>query len=228
MIQAARSKLITPRMHTNHQACHACGHAITNSLIIDPSKVIFGSLGVAWCASTNLQSGRSASLSWKGWFTKQAFALAGNISIEMVKALITGRFCERLLCQICQCQALSTDSSHLSTLKILRQIMGLWEWSRPPRFKPKKKSNRSIQVLHPIILARTSGCNRSDKQTSHSSIRTAQFSRIRRKQLALTVHLLERSPIIPRELFPCQLEPQKIYPSKKVVELQLYQPLPLR
>ena len=27
-----------------------------NSLIIDPSKVIFGSLGVAWCTSTNLQS----------------------------------------------------------------------------------------------------------------------------------------------------------------------------
>ena len=36
-----------------------------NSLTIDPSKVIFGSLGVAWCTSTNLQSGRSASLSVK-------------------------------------------------------------------------------------------------------------------------------------------------------------------
>ena len=35
-----------------------------NSLIIDPSKVIVGSLGVACCTSTNLQSGRSASLSW--------------------------------------------------------------------------------------------------------------------------------------------------------------------
>ena len=34
-----------------------------NSLIIDPSKVIFGSLRVAWCTSFSLQSGRSASLS---------------------------------------------------------------------------------------------------------------------------------------------------------------------
>ena len=62
-----------------------------NSLIIDPSKVIFGSLGLAWCASTNLQSGWSASLSWKNWFTKQAFALAGNISIE-IDRFITQEF----------------------------------------------------------------------------------------------------------------------------------------
>ena len=92
--------------------------------------------------------------------------------------------------RIQDCHGFPYMGRHLSTLKILRQIMGLWEWSRPPRFKPKKKSNRSIQVLHPIILSRTSGSNRSDKQTSHSSIRTAQFSRIRPKQLALTVHLL--------------------------------------
>ena len=36
-----------------------------NGLIIDPSKVIFSSLRIAWCTSTNLQSGRSASFSWK-------------------------------------------------------------------------------------------------------------------------------------------------------------------
>ena len=72
-----------------------------NSLIIDlldPSKVIFGSLEVAWYTSTNLQSGRGASLSWKRWFTKQPLTLVGNIGIEMVEALITGHFYERLLC----------------------------------------------------------------------------------------------------------------------------------
>ena len=41
-----------------------------NSLIIDPSKVIFSRLRIAWCTSTNLQSGRSASFSWKRWFAK--------------------------------------------------------------------------------------------------------------------------------------------------------------
>ena len=68
-----------------------------NSLIKDP-KLILCSLGVAWCTSTNLQSGWSASLSWKRWLDKQAFTLSGNISIEMVKALIGAYFCERLLC----------------------------------------------------------------------------------------------------------------------------------
>ena len=58
-----------------------------NSLIIGPYKVIFSSLGIAWCTSTNLQSGRSVSFSWKRWFAKQAFTLAGNISIEMVQEL---------------------------------------------------------------------------------------------------------------------------------------------
>ena len=58
-----------------------------NTLIIDPSKVIFGSLGIAWCTSTNLQSVRSVSFSWKRWFAKQAFTRAGNISIEMVQEL---------------------------------------------------------------------------------------------------------------------------------------------
>ena len=33
-----------------------------------------------------------------------------------------------------------------------------------PRCKAEKKSNHSIWALHLIILARTSGCNRSDKQ----------------------------------------------------------------
>ena len=69
-----------------------------NSLIIGPHKVIFSSLGIAWCTSTNLQSGRNASFSWKLWFAKQAFTLAGNISIEMVEALINANFCERPLC----------------------------------------------------------------------------------------------------------------------------------
>ena len=112
-----------------------------SSLIIDLSKVIFGSLGIAWCTSKNLQSGQSGSFSWKRWFAKQAFTLAGNVSIEMVKAWISANFCERLLC--CICQALSTDSSHLSTLKILRQIIGVGI-SRSPTCKAKNKSNRSI------------------------------------------------------------------------------------
>ena len=60
-----------------------------NSLIIGSYKVI---------SSTNLQSGRSVSFSWKRWFAKQAFTLAGNISIEMVEALINANFCERPLC----------------------------------------------------------------------------------------------------------------------------------
>ena len=68
-----------------------------NSLIVGPSKVIFGSLGIAWCTSTNLQSGRSASFSWKRWFAKQALTLADNISIEMVEALISANFWECLL-----------------------------------------------------------------------------------------------------------------------------------
>ena len=63
-----------------------------NTPIIDPSKVIFGSLGIAWCTSTNLQSDQSASFSWKRWFAKQAFTLAGNITIEMVQALISANF----------------------------------------------------------------------------------------------------------------------------------------
>ena len=68
-----------------------------NRLIIGPSKVIFDSLGIAWCTSTNLQSGRSASFSWKRWFAKQALTLADNISIEMVEALISANFWECLL-----------------------------------------------------------------------------------------------------------------------------------
>ena len=52
-----------------------------NSLIKDPSKLILGSLRVAWCTSTNLQSGRMQSLSWKRWLDKQAFTLSDNISI---------------------------------------------------------------------------------------------------------------------------------------------------
>ena len=69
-----------------------------NSLIIGPYNVVFSSLGIAWCTSTNLKSGRSVSFSWKRWFAKQAFTLAGNISIEMVEALISANFCERPLC----------------------------------------------------------------------------------------------------------------------------------
>ena len=69
-----------------------------NSLIIGPYKVISSSLGIAWCTSTNLQSGRSVSFSWKRWFAKQAFTLTGNIRIEMVEALINANFYERLLC----------------------------------------------------------------------------------------------------------------------------------
>ena len=68
-----------------------------NSLIEDP-KLILGSLGVAWCTSTNLQSRRMQSLSWKRWSEKQAFTLSDNISIEMVKALRSAHFFERLLC----------------------------------------------------------------------------------------------------------------------------------
>ena len=121
-----------------------------SSLIIDLSKVIFGSLGIAWCTNKNLQSGQSGSFSWKRWFAKQAFILAGNVSIEMVKAWISANFCERLLC--CICQALSTDSSHLSTLKILRQIIGVGI-SRSPTCKAKNKSNRSIwmSVVSPTL-----------------------------------------------------------------------------
>ena len=59
----------------------------------------------------------------------------------------------------------------------------------------KEKVNSLHLALHPIILARTSGCNRSDKQTSHSSIGQSQ--------------------IIPRKFFPCQLESYHINPSKK-------------
>ena len=71
-----------------------------NSLIIGSYNVIFSSLGIAWCTSTNLQSGRSVSFSWKRWFAKKAFTftLAGNISIEMVEPLINANFCERPLC----------------------------------------------------------------------------------------------------------------------------------
>ena len=69
-----------------------------NSLRIGPNKMIFSSLGIAWCTSTNLQSDQSVSFSWKRWFAKQAFTLAGNISIEMVEALINANFCERPLC----------------------------------------------------------------------------------------------------------------------------------
>ena len=69
-----------------------------NSLITDPTKLILGSLGVALCTSTDFQSGRNASLSWKRWFDKQAFTLPDNISIEMVEALISAHFYERLLC----------------------------------------------------------------------------------------------------------------------------------
>ena len=69
-----------------------------NVLIIDPSKVIFSSLRIAWCTSTNLQSGRSASFSWKRWFANQAFTFAGNFGMGMVEALISANFCERLLC----------------------------------------------------------------------------------------------------------------------------------
>ena len=69
-----------------------------NSLIVGPYKVISSSLGIAWCTSTNLQSGRSVSFSWKRWFAKQAFTLTGNIRIEMVEALINANFYERLLC----------------------------------------------------------------------------------------------------------------------------------
>ena len=69
-----------------------------SSLIIGPYKVISSSLGIAWCTSTNPQSGRSVSFSWKRWFAKQAFTLAGNISIEMVEALINANLCERPLC----------------------------------------------------------------------------------------------------------------------------------
>ena len=65
-----------------------------NTLIIDPSKVIFGRLGIAWCTSTNIKSDQSASCSWKRWFAKQAPTLAGNISIEMVQAFISAKFCQ--------------------------------------------------------------------------------------------------------------------------------------
>ena len=85
-----------------------------NSLIIGPYNVIFSSLGIAWFTSTNLQSGRSASFSWKRWFANQAFTFAGNFGMGMVEALISANFCERLLCYIFQ--MLCTDSSHLSTL----------------------------------------------------------------------------------------------------------------
>ena len=59
----------------------------------------------------------------------------------------------------------------------------------------QKVKSGSIWALHLIILARTSGCNRSDKKTFHSSI--------------------GQSPIIPRKFFPCQLESYKINPSNK-------------
>ena len=71
---------------------------IIDSLIIGPNKMIFSSLGIAWCTSTNLQSDQSVSFSWKRGFAKQAFTLAGNISIEMVEPLINANFCERPLC----------------------------------------------------------------------------------------------------------------------------------
>ena len=63
-----------------------------NSLIIDPSKVMSSSLRIAWCTSTNLQSGQSASFSWKRWLAKQAFTFLGNIGMGMVKALISANF----------------------------------------------------------------------------------------------------------------------------------------
>ena len=53
---------------------------------------------MTWCTSTNLQSGWSASFSWKRWFAKEAFTLTGNISIEVVETLISANFCEHLLC----------------------------------------------------------------------------------------------------------------------------------
>ena len=91
-----------------------------NSLIIDPYKVIFSSLGIPWCTSTNLQSGRSASFSWNRSFAKQAFTLAGNMAMGMVEALISANFWERLLGYIFQ--TLFIGSSHLSTPKILTEI----------------------------------------------------------------------------------------------------------
>ena len=69
-----------------------------NSLVTDPSKGIFSGLRIAWCTSTNLQSSRSASFSWKRWFANQAFTFAGNFGMGMVEALISANFCERLLC----------------------------------------------------------------------------------------------------------------------------------
>ena len=64
-----------------------------NSLIIDPSKVIFGSLGVELGAPAPTSSlAEVHRFQWKRWFTKQAFALARNISTEMVEALTLGIF----------------------------------------------------------------------------------------------------------------------------------------
>ena len=127
-------------------------------------------------------------------FPQISMEFHGGISHGMVQAFISAKFCQRLLCQFWQ--ALSNDSSHLSTLKILRQIIGVGiKVLSKMKSKEKVKSLLPFWALHLIILASKSGCNRSDIQTPNSSI--------------------GQSPKIPREFFPCQLEPQKINPSNK-------------
>ena len=56
-----------------------------NGLITDPSKVIFSSLRIAWCTSTNLQSGRSASFSWKRGSPSRPSLLRATLAWEWSK-----------------------------------------------------------------------------------------------------------------------------------------------
>ena len=128
--------------------------------------MIFGSLGVAWCTSTNLQSGQSASLSWKHWFTKQAFTLAGNISRKWSKLWPVWIFVNISFVAFVRCCPLT--AAILVPWRSLDRL-SVWEYNRSPRCKAKNKSNRSIWASHLIILAPTSGCNCSDKQVNWSA-----------------------------------------------------------
>ena len=80
--------------------------------------MIIGSLGVGWCTSTNLQSNLLAFL--KALVHQAGLTLAGNISIEMVEALITGHFCERLRCFLLQKINRFEFASYAHSVEILK------------------------------------------------------------------------------------------------------------
>ena len=75
-----------------------------------------------------------------------------------------------------------------------------WENSRCPKFTPKKMSKVLICAWHPMILPRMSDWSFSSREIVHSWRRAAKLSRIRWKQRARTIHLVEQRPSIPLAL----------------------------